>query len=140
MDLTRLLDKKYETVRSDSLDDAAPATAEKRANQVWYGDGSNRWYDKPVRLIVCDNEVSGFVGEHSMMDGLTTRRLNEHIIEALVVNSSASKSNMTTDALRASILPMTMSQEVQSQIDALQSGFNKAIGMDGLRLTMMDCV
>ncbi len=51
------------------LDDASPITLEERAHQYWHGDGANRWYDKPLQFIVNDNGTSGFMGEHSMMDG-----------------------------------------------------------------------
>lgn len=44
---------------------------------------SNRWYDKPIQYIVCDNGTSGFVGEHSMMDGMTTGRLNQHVLQSI---------------------------------------------------------
>ncbi|KAI9374460.1 Choline/Carnitine o-acyltransferase-domain-containing protein [Aspergillus egyptiacus] len=117
------------------LDAATPTTAEERSRQVWYGDGSNRWYDKPVQFVVCDNGASGFVGEHSMMDGLTTRRLNEHIIQALGDRSQSDSS--TTESLEVSLLPITVTPQLQQQIDALHSGFPKA--MEPVRVTMVDC-
>lgn len=61
------------------LDDASPITLEERAHQYWHGDGSNRWFDKPLQFIVNDNGTSGFMGEHSMMDGTPTHRLNDYI-------------------------------------------------------------
>lgn len=60
------------------LDDAAPVTLEERAHQYWHGDGANRWFDKPLQFIVNDNGTSGFIGEHSMMDGTPTHRLNDY--------------------------------------------------------------
>lgn len=62
------------------LDDAAPITLHERAHQYWHGDGSNRWFDKPLQFIVNDNATSGFCGEHSMMDGTPTHRLNDTIM------------------------------------------------------------
>ena len=59
------------------LDDASPVTLEERAHQYWHGDGSNRWFDKPCQFVVNDNGTSGFIGEHSMMDGTPTHRLND---------------------------------------------------------------
>ncbi|KAJ5172869.1 hypothetical protein N7492_005462 [Penicillium capsulatum] len=61
------------------LDDARPVTLEERAHQYWHGDGSNRWFDKPLQFIVNDNGTAGFMGEHSMMDGTPTHRLNDHV-------------------------------------------------------------
>ena len=60
------------------LDDASPITLEERAHQYWHGDGQNRWFDKPLAFIINDNGTSGFLGEHSMMDGTTTHRLNDY--------------------------------------------------------------
>ncbi|KAI9819757.1 MAG: Carnitine O-acetyltransferase mitochondrial [Phylliscum demangeonii] len=72
-----------ETIESASfvvcLDDARPVTLEERAHQYWHGDGSNRWYDKPLQFIINDNGTSGFLGEHSMMDGTPTHRLNDYV-------------------------------------------------------------
>ena len=62
------------------LDDATPVTLHERAHQYWHGDGSNRWFDKPIQMIVCDNGSSGFMGEHSMMDGTPTHRLNDTVM------------------------------------------------------------
>ncbi|KUL87844.1 hypothetical protein ZTR_03178 [Talaromyces verruculosus] len=61
------------------LDDAAPVTLEERAHQYWHGDGCNRWYDKPLQFIINDNGTAGFMGEHSMMDGTPTQRLNDYV-------------------------------------------------------------
>ncbi|KAJ5281790.1 Carnitine O-acetyltransferase [Penicillium angulare] len=61
------------------LDDAKPVTLEERAHQYWHGDGANRWFDKPLQFIVNDNGTAGFMGEHSMMDGTPTHRLNDHV-------------------------------------------------------------
>lgn len=61
------------------LDDASPVTLNERAHQYWHGDGSNRWFDKPIQFIINDNGTSGFTGEHSMMDGTPTHRLNDYV-------------------------------------------------------------
>lgn len=61
------------------LDDAKPVTLEERAHQYWHGDGSNRWFDKPLQFVVNDNGTAGFLGEHSMMDGTPTHRLSDHV-------------------------------------------------------------
>ena len=72
-----------ETIQAASfaicLDDASPVTLEERARQYWQGDGQNRWFDKPLEFIVNDNGTSGFNGEHSMMDGTPTHRLNDYV-------------------------------------------------------------
>ncbi|KAJ5718780.1 Carnitine O-acetyltransferase [Penicillium malachiteum] len=67
------------------LDDAKPVTLEERAHQYWHGDGANRWFDKPLQFIINENGTAGFMGEHSMMDGTPTHRLNDHV-NNLIVN------------------------------------------------------
>jgi len=68
------------------LDDATPVTLHERARQYWHGDGSNRWFDKPLQFIINDNGTSGFMGEHSMMDGTPTHRLNDTIMSWIFAN------------------------------------------------------
>lgn len=66
------------------LDDDKPVTREERAHQYWHGDGQNRYYDKPLQFIICDNGAAGFLGEHSMMDGTPTHRLNDYVNDVLI--------------------------------------------------------
>ncbi|KAL1982171.1 hypothetical protein VTN96DRAFT_1706 [Rasamsonia emersonii] len=68
------------------LDDAAPVTLEERAHQYWHGDGCNRWFDKPLQFIINDNGTAGFMGEHSMMDGTPTHRINDYINKVIFGN------------------------------------------------------
>lgn len=68
------------------LDDAAPVTLEERAHQYWHGDGSNRWFDKPLQFIINDNGTAGFMGEHSMMDGTPTHRVNDYVNKLIFGN------------------------------------------------------
>ncbi|EGN98050.1 hypothetical protein SERLA73DRAFT_182914 [Serpula lacrymans var. lacrymans S7.3] len=64
------------------LDDTKPITREDISWACWVGDGQNRFYDKH-QLLVFDNGRSGFLGEHSCMDGTPTLRLNEFILASL---------------------------------------------------------
>ncbi|KXN85033.1 Carnitine O-acetyltransferase, mitochondrial [Leucoagaricus sp. SymC.cos] len=65
-----------------ALDDTKPITREDVSWGMWVGDGRNRFYDKH-QLIVYDNGRSGFLGEHSCMDGTPTLRMNEFILATL---------------------------------------------------------
>lgn len=67
------------------LDDTAPVLREDISWSCWVGDGRNRFYDKH-QLLVFDNGRSGFLGEHSCMDGTPTLRLNEFILASLAHN------------------------------------------------------
>ncbi|KAF2472973.1 acyltransferase ChoActase/COT/CPT [Lindgomyces ingoldianus] len=117
------------------LDDASPITLEERARQYWHGDGSNRWYDKPLQFIINDNGTSGFMGEHSLMDGTPTHRLNDHanmliFSNALPFDDPTIRSNLPNPTpLRFTITP-----ELQKDIDAAQAHFNGQIGAHELRV------
>ncbi|TFY80564.1 hypothetical protein EWM64_g3450 [Hericium alpestre] len=68
-----------------ALDDTTPITREEIGWACWVGNGRNRWYDKH-QLIVFDNGRSGFLGEHSSMDGTPTLRMNEFILAGILAN------------------------------------------------------
>ncbi len=81
------------------LDDATPVTLHERAWQYWVGDGMNRWFDKPLQFIVNENGTSGFNGEHSMMDGTPTHRLNDTVMnwifnEKLDLDNTSTRSDI----------------------------------------------
>ncbi|KAI2602856.1 acyltransferase ChoActase/COT/CPT [Hypoxylon sp. NC1633] len=111
------------------LDDAAPVTLEERAHQYWHGDGQNRWYDKPLQFVVNDNGTSGFLGEHSMMDGTPTHRLNDYVNDVIFGN----KLDFSDPSVRSNLPePVTVSfevtKEVQDDIDRAIKDFNEVIG------------
>ncbi|KAI0008571.1 acyltransferase ChoActase/COT/CPT [Xylariaceae sp. FL0662B] len=111
------------------LDDAAPVTLEERAHQYWHGDGQNRWYDKPLQFIVNDNGTSGFMGEHSMMDGTPTHRLNDFVNDAIFNN----KLDFSNPSVRSNIpepvaVNFEVTKEVQAEIDRSIQDFKSVIG------------
>lgn len=65
------------------LDDGNPCTPSQRCNQFFLGDPNNRWSDKTLQFVVCENGSSAFIGEHSALDGLSIRRLNQFMTEAI---------------------------------------------------------
>ncbi|KKA27106.1 hypothetical protein TD95_001121 [Thielaviopsis punctulata] len=103
------------------LDDAAPVTLEERAHQYWHGDGANRWYDKPLQFIVNDNGTSGFMGEHSMMDGTPTHRLNDYLNDMIFNN----KLDFSNPSVRSSLPEPTPLKFVIN--DAVKAEISRAI-------------
>ncbi|KAI9320025.1 acyltransferase ChoActase/COT/CPT [Dichotomocladium elegans] len=65
------------------LDDSSPVARDESCRACWHGDGRNRFYDKPCQFIVFENGRAGFMGEHSMMDGTATCRLNEFVCDSV---------------------------------------------------------
>lgn len=115
------------------LDDAAPVTLEERARAYWHGDGQNRWYDKPLQFIVNDNGTSGFMGEHSMMDGTPTHRLNDYVNDMIFNN----KLDFSDPAVRSGLpdptpLNFDVTKEVQAEIDRAVADFRAVIGQHEL--------
>ena len=70
------------------LDDAALEDTEAMARQLWIGNASNRWYDKPLQFIVFSNGHSGFVGEHSVLDGRPILRLLDSVTAAITASDT----------------------------------------------------
>jgi acyl carrier protein len=64
------------------LDESMPETAGDRGH-LFLQTGFNRWSDKTMQFVVCDNGMSATIGEHSMIDGYAARRLNSFIQDAL---------------------------------------------------------
>ncbi|KAL5501589.1 CAT2 [Sanghuangporus vaninii] len=78
----RALERIESAVAIICLDDTKPTTREELSWACWTGDGRNRWYDKH-QYIIFENGRSGFLGEHSCMDGTPTLRLNEYMLGSL---------------------------------------------------------
>jgi len=129
--------KALEAIESASfvvcLDDAAPVTLEERAHAYWHGDGQNRWYDKPLQFIINDNGTSGFMGEHSMMDGTPTHRLNDYVNDAIFNNKlDFSDPDARSGLPEPQAIRFVVSKEVQADIDRAVRDFNNVIGQHQL--------
>ncbi|KAG5984025.1 hypothetical protein E4U55_006321 [Claviceps digitariae] len=110
------------------LDDASPITLEERAHQYWHGDGANRWYDKPLQFIVNDNGTSGFMGEHSMMDGTPTHRLNDYVNDLIFGNKIDFSDSVTrSDLPEPQLLRFDITPPVQAEIDRAVKDFQTVI-------------
>lgn len=115
------------------LDDASPVTMEERAHQYWHGDGANRWYDKPLQFIVNDNGTSGFMGEHSMMDGTPTHRLNDYINDLMFGNKlDYSDPTVRSDLPEPQLISFDITPKVQAEVDRAIKDFNAVIGQHQL--------
>jgi len=116
------------------LDDASPVTLEERAHQYWHGDGSNRWFDKPAQFIINENGTSGFMGEHSMMDGTTTHRLNDYANQLIFSNTLPEGTDVRSNLPNPKPLRFDITPELQKDIDAAQKHFSGQFGAHELRV------
>ncbi len=117
------------------LDDASPVTLEERARQYLHGDGCNRWFDKPLQFIINENGTSGFMGEHSMMDGTPTHRLSDYVNE-LIFNNKLDFSNpsVRSNLPEPAVIKFHINKEVQSEIERAEKDFTEVIGAHELRV------
>jgi carnitine O-acetyltransferase len=102
------------------LDDCSPTDAESKMRNIWHGNGSNRFYDKPLQFIIAENGQAGFLGEHGMMDGTPTANFTDWLLTGLhegKIDHSARKLGPGTDSLN-SVAPPT---EVRFTTDAAVS-------------------
>ncbi|KAL2120849.1 hypothetical protein VTJ04DRAFT_4876 [Mycothermus thermophilus] len=115
------------------LDDARPVTLEERAHAYWHGDGQNRWYDKPLQFIINDNGTSGFMGEHSMMDGTPTHRLNDYVNDVIFNNKlDFSDPTVRSNLPEPEAIRFVINDKVQAEIDRAVADFRKVIGLHQL--------
>ncbi|KAI5255185.1 acyltransferase ChoActase/COT/CPT [Aureobasidium subglaciale] len=117
------------------LDEAKPVTLEERAHQYWHGNGANRFFDKPLQFIVNDNGTSGFMGEHSMMDGTPTHRLNDYI-NMLIFNNKLDYENPSVRSNLPDPTPIKfdLSPANLEDIKTAQAHFTKVIGEHELKV------
>ena len=83
------LDALQRTILCLCLDDTSPSTKEQCSRTLWHGDGKNRFFDKSVQFVVCENGVSGMIGEHSMMDGAATLNMVNWVFDYLTEHESS---------------------------------------------------
>ncbi|TPX36005.1 hypothetical protein SmJEL517_g01797 [Synchytrium microbalum] len=65
------------------LENGSPESLTDVSRSTWLGDGRNRWNDVTCQYLIYENGKAGFVGEHSMIDGTSTGRMVEFIIDSL---------------------------------------------------------
>jgi carnitine O-palmitoyltransferase 1, liver isoform len=62
------------------LDKESPTTWRERGSLTMHGDGTNRWFDKSVSLIVYENGHAGLNAEHSWADAPVVAHMWEHCL------------------------------------------------------------
>ena len=117
------------------LDDASPVTLEERAHSYWHGDGMNRWFDKPLQFVINDNGTSGFVGEHSMMDGTSTHRLNDYANMLIFTNKlDLSDPTVRSDLPEPLALKFHLNPTVVKEIHRAAADFDAVIAQHDLKV------
>jgi len=119
------------------LDDKKPVTRDDMSWNTWAGDGRNRFYEKH-QLIVCDNGRSGFLGEHSCMDGTPTLRLNEFMLASIATAKADLSPMRTSDTGKNLPLPkeitFVLDSKSKANIRAAEQRFDGLVGEHDLRV------
>jgi len=74
------------------LDDNEPLSLQQCGVNYWHGgndSGHNRWFDKSMQFVCTKNGKVGFVGEHSMMDGMPAVNLCAHVVNTKYSKASS---------------------------------------------------
>ena len=104
------------------LDDGSPQTQSQRCNQFLLGDPGNRWSDKSLQFVVCDNGVSGYICEHSMLDALSSKQINHFVTQAIMEHEHGAQAPHQVKELMedSDEYSFTTNPLVESQIDLVQ--------------------
>lgn len=114
------------------LDDNLPNTIEAKSRNCWHGDGINRWFDKPLQFFVAKNGSSGFLGEHSKMDGTPTLRLNDWLVSQLAAFELPMDFNSSTALPSINQLNFEVNPEISTAIKVETEKFNKTVNSLGI--------
>ncbi|KAG8214728.1 Choline/Carnitine o-acyltransferase-domain-containing protein [Butyriboletus roseoflavus] len=119
------------------LDDTKPVTREDVSWACWVGDGRNRFYDKH-QLLVFENGRSGFLGEHSCMDGTPTLRMNEFMLASLAANKvdlgPARTESTGTKLVAPTELKFELDARCRGYIDAACEHFDGLVGQHEMQV------
>ena len=85
-------------------------------------------YSSVASVIVFENGKSGFLGEHSCMDGTPTLRLNEFMLASLATGKIDLSSPQTSQELEPpKELAFTLDRKTRSYIEDAQKSFDKLV-------------
>ncbi|KAG9035876.1 Carnitine O-acetyltransferase mitochondrial [Tulasnella sp. JGI-2019a] len=117
-----------------ALDDTKPVTREQVSHACWVGNGRNRFYDKH-QIVVFGNGKSGFLGEHSCMDGTPTLRMTEFMLSSLRFNKIDHGSDSVREGLAApKELKFELNGPVKQYIADAEKHFDELVGAHELEV------
>ncbi|CAI4047744.1 hypothetical protein SKDZ_13G0940 [Saccharomyces kudriavzevii ZP591] len=119
--------------------DQSPVTLEEKSRNCWHGDGINRFYDKYLQFVVTGNGSSGFLAEHSKMDGTPTLFLNNFVCQQLnKLSADEFVRKVFTPSSKAALKPMELpfiiTPKINKFIESAQSQFKETMNEHDLRV------
>lgn len=82
---------------------------------LWFGNGKNRFYDKQ-QLVSMPGGKSGFMGEHSCMDGTPTLRMNDFVLASLEQNKIDLGSSNRSDLSKPTPITFSLDKTLETKI------------------------
>lgn len=99
-----------------------------------------------LSVIVFENGKSGFLGEHSCMDGTPTLRLNEFVLSSLAAGQVELGPERTAETGKdlepPAELTFTLDSKTQQYVEEAQKSFDKLIGQHDMEVGLfshMEC-
>lgn len=86
-------------------------------------------------MIVCDNGISGFMGEHSCMDGTPTLRMNEFLLGSISAGKILPESTMATSIPEPVELTFNLDDKTKQFVATAEKNFDKLIGDQELEVS-----
>lgn len=110
------------------LDDGSPSTPTERCNQFLLGDPSNRWSDKSLQFVVCENGVSAYICEHSMLDAASVKQMNKYITQSILEHNSETPPTGENDVVGnlSEEYTFTTNEAIETHIDRVQRQFSES--------------
>lgn len=111
------------------LDDGTPGSSEERIKSFLLDDNRNRWNDKTLSFIVCENGVSAFWCEHSMIDGTTIDQLSKAITQAIRedVDTKPQEAVEVLEGRDFTYHPFESSPAIEERIEAVRRQYHESI-------------
>ena len=114
------------------LDESSPRTSSECWMQYLLNSASNRWSDKTLQFVICENGSCGSVVEHSMVDGGSLQQLNEKIHKSILEHRSmpyvAEQEILAAGPTPFEELSFVVNPEIEAHIKRVQQQFTTIAG------------
>ncbi|HWE90604.1 MAG TPA: choline/carnitine O-acyltransferase [Pseudonocardiaceae bacterium] len=105
------------------LEDFAPKDQQEACDQLLYGDGGNRWFDKALSLIVFEDGTAGINVEHCGLDGTTILSLVDALLGAPAEEQSAASGARFQGQPAVEPIEFTLDGDLRAEVTAAGAAF-----------------
>ncbi len=105
------------------LDDIAPDDAHAASDQLLHGAGGNRWFDKPISLIVFRDGTAGLNGEHCNLDGTTIVAFVDAMLDVAAEEHSRRSGAQSQGTPAFEAIEFVLDDDLRSDVRAAAASF-----------------